>query len=117
MAASYPFKGYENEVLESKIKSILDTKLDMNRFMTPDYSLAEEPGMKKVINRYTGTGEVEDLERGDGNSKFIDAEFTPEEYVVGRTQGQAKYFDDDIMTDPVLIDAKVKYLAEGMVND
>ena len=115
--ADYAFKGYDNFVLENKIKSILDTKLDMNRFMTPDYSLVEEPGMIKKIHRYTGTGEVEDLERGEGNTKFVDAEFAEEAYEVSRTQGQAKYFDDDIMTDPVLIDAKVKYLAEGMVND
>ena len=115
--ADYAFKGYDNFVLENKIKSILDTKLDMNRFMTPDYDLVEEPGMTKKIHKYIGTGEVEDLERGAGNTKFVDAEFSEEEYVVSRTQGQAKYFDDDIMTDPVLIDAKVKYLAEGMVND
>ena len=34
--ADYEFKGYDNFVLENKIKSILDTKLDFNRFMTPD---------------------------------------------------------------------------------
>jgi hypothetical protein len=84
--------------------------------MTADYSLAEEPGMNKVVNRYTGTGEVEDLARGDGNTKFIDAEYTPATYTVTRTQGQAKYYDDDAMADPKLIDAKVKYLAEGMAN-
>ena len=115
--ADYTFKGYENFVLEEKIKSILDTKLDFNRFMTPDYELAGEPGMIKKIHRYTGTGEVDDLARGEDNSHFIDAEFTEEAYEVSRTQGQAKYYDDDIMTDPTLIDAKVKYLAEGMVND
>ena len=115
--ADYEFKGYDNFVLANKIKSILDTKLDMNRFMTPDYELAEEPGKTKKIHKYTGTGEVEDLARGEGNTKFVDAEFSEEEYTVSRTQGQAKYYDDDIMTDPVLIDAKVKYLAEGMVND
>ena len=115
--ADYTFKGYANFVLENKIKSILDTKLDFNRFMTPDYSLVEEPGMIKKIHRYTGTGVVDDLARGEGNSHFIDAEFAEEAYTVSRTQGQAKYYDDDIMTDPVLIDAKVKYLAEGMVND
>ena len=115
--ADYAFKGYSNFVLENKIKSILTTKLDMNRFMTPDYSLEGEPGMIKKIHRYTGTGVVDDLARGEGNSHFIDAEFAEEPYTVSRTQGQAKYYDDDIMSDPVLIDAKVKYLAEGMVND
>ena len=117
MADLYPFKGYENSVLENKIKSILDTKLDMNRFMTPDYDLVEDAGMIKKVHKYTGSGTVDDLARGEGNTHFVDAEFSEESYEVSRTQGQAKYFDDDIMTDPVLIDAKVKYLAEGMVND
>jgi len=117
MAALFDFKGYDNEVLENKIESILSTKLDMNRFMTPDYSLEGEPGMVKIIHRYVGSGEAEDLARGDGNTQFIDAEFTPKEYRVSRTQAQTRYYDDDLMTDPVLIDTKVKTMAEAMVND
>ena len=50
--ADYPFRGYDNFVLAEEIKSILDTKLDMNRFLTVDYSLAEAPGMKKKRTRF-----------------------------------------------------------------
>lgn len=115
--ALFEFKGYDNSVLQEQIESIISTKLDLNRFMTADYSLELAPGMVVKIHKYTGTGEVEDLARGEGNSKYIDAEYSEVEYRVGRTQGHARWYDDDQMTDPTLVDAKIKYLSEGMVND
>lgn len=115
--ADYPFKGYDNFVLENKINSILSTKMDMNRFMTADYSLAGTPRMTKKIHKYTGVGSAEDLARGEGNTEFVDASYVEEEYTVARTQGQCKYYDDDVMTDPVLIDTKIQTLSEGMVNN
>lgn len=115
--ADYKFTGYDNFVLENKINSILSTKMDMNRFMTADYSLSANPGMIKKIHRYTGVGSAEDLARGEGNTEFVDAEYTEEQYTVARTQGQCKYYDDDVMTDPVLIDTKIQTLSEGMVNN
>lgn len=115
--ADYPFKGYDNFVLEEKIDSILSTKLDMNRFMTADMSLTQEPGMVKKIHTYVGSGNAEDLARGEGNTEFIDAEYSEREYRVARTQAQAKYYDDDVMTDPVLIETKMKTVAEAMVNN
>ena len=114
--ADYQFKGYDNEVIENKIESILTTKLDMNKFLTPDYTLTVNPGMSMIVHTYTGTGTVDDLSRGDGNTNFVDAQYSAATYTVGRTQGQAKYYDDDAMNDPALIDAKTKYLAEGMAN-
>lgn len=115
--ADFAFAGYDNFVLENKILSILSTKLDVNRYMTADNSLAETAGMVKKIHKYVGSGNVEDLARGEGNSEFLDASYTEEEYRVGRTQGAIRYYDDDVMTDPALIETKVKTLAESMVND
>lgn len=115
--ALFSFNGYDNQIIANKIESILSTKLDMNRFMTPDYSLEGEPGMVKIIHRYVGSGVAQDLERGDGNTSFITADYTPEEYRVKRTQSQTRYYDDDLMTDPVLIDTQVKTMAESMIND
>ena len=113
------FLGYDNFVLENAIKSALDTKLDINRFLTPDYDLVENAGMTKKIHRYviTDDSDVDDLARGEGNSNFIEARFDEFAYTVGRTQGQIIYYDDDILTDPALIDAKVRFLSESMVNN
>lgn len=115
----YPaFNGYDNFVLAEQIKSSLDTKLDINRFMVADYSLSEAPGMVKKIHKYSVVnGVVDDLDRGQGNSNVIEAAFEEVEYRVKRTQGQINYYNDDVMTDPTLIDAKVRFLSEAMVND
>ena len=112
------FNGYDNFVLAEQIKSALDTKLNVNRFMTADTSLAENPGMTKKIHKYTIAegSDVDDLNRGEGNSHFIDAVYAEEAYTVARTQGHIKYYDDDVMNDPTYIDAKVRFLAESMVN-
>ena len=45
-------KVYENFVLENKLESILSTKVDLSNYVTPDYSLTQEAGMKKTINKY-----------------------------------------------------------------
>lgn len=114
--ADYPFKGYNNVVIEDQIESILNTKLDMSRFLTPDYSLAEEPGMIKKIHLYTGSGEAEILNRGAGNTTFIDADYVENSYEVKRNQAQTKWYDDDALTDPTLIDTKLQTVSEAMVN-
>lgn len=114
--ADFNFNGYPNFVLENKIKSILTTKLDINRFLTPDYSLEGTPGLTKKVHLYTGTGSAETLARGDGNSTFIDAGYVEQTYTAVRTQGQTRWYDDDEYSDPTLVDAKLQTLSESMVN-
>lgn len=108
---------YENFVLESKIENLLTTGIDVNAYMTIDYSLAENAGMKKVVNVYTATGEVEDLGMGEGNSAEITVSFTPTEYTVGVTQGKFAYYDEQEMTDPMVVDAGLQAIADKMAND
>lgn len=87
-------KTYDNFVLENKIEDLLTTGIDINAYITSDYSLTEDAGMKKVINVYTATGNVEDLEMGAGNTQSIEVTFTPKEYTVGVTQGSFPYYDE-----------------------
>ena len=91
---------FANEVIGSKIKDILTTSVDLKNFMTIDATLTEAPGMKKKVNTYVATGEVEDLAIGAGNSKEIEASFTSKDYDVLTTQGKFQYFDEQAMTDP-----------------
>lgn len=114
--ADFNFNGYPNFVIENKIKSILSTKLDINRFMTADYSLEGTPGLTKKIHTYTGSGSAEVLARGEGNTGFIDADYVEQTYTAVRTQGQTRWYDDDAMSDPALIDTKLQTLSESMVN-
>lgn len=108
---------YENFVLENKLESILTTKVDLMAYVTPDYSLTENPGMKKVINKYKAVGNVEDLSMGQGNSADFESTFESNEYEVKVTQGRGKYYDEEAMKDPMVVDTIVKGMAEQMTND
>lgn len=112
-----PHTIYENFVLENKINDILTTQVDLSNYMTIDNSLTENAGMKKIINRYTATGNVQDLAMGYGNTEDIEVSFTPEEYEVGTTQGRFQYYDEQEMTDPMVVDVGLDGLAKTMVND
>ena len=108
---------YDNFVLENKIENLLKTSVDMNAYVTADYSLAESAGMKKVINKYTATGNVEDLAMGKGNTGEFEVSFTPVEYTVGTTQGKFAYYDEQEMQDPMVVEAGLQALAQSMAND
>ena len=118
--ASYEPKDhiiYDNEVLENKITDLLITAVDLSNYMTVDNSLTQNAGMRKVINRYTARGNVEDLAMGEGNTGGIMVSFDPVEYTVGTTQGRFAYFDEQAMTDPMVVDVGLDGLAKTMVND
>ena len=108
---------YQNFILANKVSDILTTQVDLNTYMTVDTELTENAGMKKVINTYTATGNVENLAMGEGNTADIEVSFTPTEYTVGTTQGRFKYYDEQEMTDPMVVDAGLDGIAKTMVND
>ena len=108
---------FDNAVLETKLQNDLITKLDMNQFITMDYQLTEEPGMVKKVRVYKGTGAVEDLAMGAGNTKSIGSEFDEVEYRVAVTQGKVPFYDEQRMADPKAIDKAIQHLSEALVND
>lgn len=107
---------YENEILSSKINDILKTNVDLNSYMTIDTSMTEQAGMKKVINTYTSTGAIEELGMGEGNSASIEVSFTPVEYTVKTYQGKFSFYDEQEMTDPMIVDTGLAHSADHMTN-
>lgn len=107
---------YENQVLGNKMTDILTTQIDLNSYMTVDTSMTEQAGMKKVVNTYTATGDVESLAMGEGNKTEITVSFTPTEYKVLTYQGYFHYFDEQEMADPMVVDAGLDGSAKTMVN-
>ena len=107
---------YENEILSNKLTDILTTQIDMNAYMTVDTSMTEQAGMKKVINTYVATGDVEELAMGEGNETEISVSFTSAEYDVLTYQGYFHYYDEQAMTDPMVVDAGLDGSAKTMVN-
>ena len=109
-------KVYENVVLSNKVNDILTTQVDLNSYMTIDTSLTENAGMKKVVNTYTASGEVEELAMGQGNSTAIEVSFTPTEYDVKTYQGKFAFYDEQEMTDPMVVEVGLDGSAKTMIN-
>lgn len=55
---------YDNEVIETKIKELLESNVDVRMLMTIDDSLVGVAGDKKTVNTYDYTGTIEKLGRG-----------------------------------------------------
>lgn len=79
---------YDNFVIENQFESVLKTLLDLQNFMTVDYSLSESAGMHKKIYKRSVTGAVEDLAMTEGNTDAIEVTLSSEDYEVGTTQGK-----------------------------
>ena len=110
-------KVYDNFILENKIEDMLATHVDMNNYLTADYSLSENPGMLKKIHKYSASGDVEDLAMGEGNSDQIEVTFSEEEYRVGVTQGKFQYYDEQAMTDPMVVETGLAGITAKFAND
>lgn len=107
---------FNNVVLENKYNSILTTKLDLQRFMTVDNTLAVNAGMTKKVITKTATGDVDDLLMGQGNTNSVEVSTSSKDYKVGTTQGRFEYFDEEAMSDPAVVEAGLTGLAEKMIN-
>ena len=108
---------YENIILSNKVNDILTTKIDMNNYLTIDTSMTESAGMKKVINTYTSNGTIEELGMGEGNSTSLEVSFTPVEYEVKTYQGKFAFYDEQEMTNPMIVDVGLTNQAKDMIND
>ena len=73
---------YDNVVLSNKVNEILETKVNLNNYMTIDNSLAANAGNKVSVHTYTATSGVEALGMGEGNTDNIEVNFVNKEYEV-----------------------------------
>lgn len=107
---------YENFILSNKINDILTTSLNINNYLTVDTTMTQGPGMKKTVNTYTSTGDVEALGMGEGNTQGIEVSFTSADYEVLTYQGKFEFYDEQEMTDPLIVDTGLQHSADRMVN-
>lgn len=107
---------YENFVLASQIEDLYNSYLDLATFCTVDNSLVGTPGMIKKINVYTATNGTEDLAMGAGNSKDIEVSYAQKEYEILMAQNRFKYFDEQEMTDPMVVETGLRHMATDMFN-
>ena len=107
---------YENFVLANEIEDQYNSYLDLARFCTVDNSLTGTPGMVKKINTYSATDGTEKLAMGVGNSKDIEVTYAPEEYRILMAQNRFKYYDEQEMTDPMVVTTGLRHAAVDMFN-
>lgn len=107
---------YSNFVLANEIEDQYNSKLDLMRFCTIDNSLEGTAGMIKKIHVYHATSGAEKLEMGEGNSKSIEVNYLPAEYTIQMAQNRFQYFDEEAMTDPMVVTTGVRHMAIDLFN-
>lgn len=115
MAASN-HKIYDNFLLENEISDQFDTAIDLQNFFEVDNDLEGVPGMVKKINRYKATDATQELAMGQGNSQSIEVSFDTFEYRVKLAQNQFDYYDEQEMTDPMIVQTGIRRMSSGMFN-
>lgn len=107
---------YQNFVLANEIEDQYNSYLDLARFCTVDNSLVGTPGMIKKINVYSATDGTEKLAMGAGNTKNIEVSYTDKDYTILMAQNRFKYFDEQEMTDPMVVTTGLRHMATDMFN-
>lgn len=109
-------KIYDNFYLSNEIEDQYNSHLDLQQFCTVDNSLEGTAGMIRKINRYSASNATEKLAMGEGNSKSIEVTYTPYEYKILLAQNRFEYYDEQEMTDPMLVPTGVRHMGTDMFN-
>lgn len=107
---------YDNFYLSNEIEDQYNSHLDLQQFCTVDNSLTGEAGMLRKINVYKATDGTEKLTLGEGNTKAISVDFTAKEYRILLAQNRFQYYDEEAMTDPMLVPVGTKHMGTDMFN-
>lgn len=107
---------YDNFYLSNEVEDQFNSHLDLQTFCTVDNSLVGTAGMKRKINVYRATDGTEKLAMGEGNSKSIEVSYTPEEYEILLAQNRFEYYDEQAMTDPMLVPVGTRHMGTDLYN-
>jgi hypothetical protein len=109
-------KIYDNFYLSNEVEDQFNSHLNLQAFCTVDNSLVGTAGMKRKINVYTATDGTEKVAMGVGNSKSIEVSFAEKEYEILLAQNRFEYYDEQAMTDPMLVPVGVRHMGTDMFN-
>ena len=109
-------KIYDNFFLSNEVEDQFNSHLDLQQFCTVDNSLVGTAGMIRKINVYKATNGTEKLGMGEGNAKSIEVSYTPEEYKILMAQNKFEYFDEQEMTDPMLVPVGTRHMGTDLFN-
>ena len=109
-------KIYDNFYLSNEVEDQFNSHLDLQQFCTVDNSLVGTAGMKRKINRYKATDGTEKVTMGNGNTKSIEVTYSDFEYEILLAQNRFEYYDEQEMTDPMLVPVGVRHMGTDMFN-
>ena len=109
-------KIYDNFYLSNEIEDQYNSHLSLQQFCTVDNSLVGTPGMLRRINVYQATDGTEKLTMGKGNTKNIEVSYADKEYRILLAQNRFRYFDEQAMTDPMLVPVGTRHMGTDMFN-
>jgi len=107
---------YDNFYLSNEVEDQFNSKLNLQSFCTVDNSLVGTAGMIRKINVYRATNGTQKLTMGNGNTQSIEVGYNQKEYVIALAQNRFKYFDEQQMTDPMLVPVGTKHMGTDMFN-
>lgn len=107
---------YDNFYLSNEVEDQYNSHLDLQQFCTVDNTLQGTAGMKRRINVYRATDGTQKLAMGEGNTKSIEVSYTDEEYVILLAQNRFEYYDEQAMTDPMLVPVGTRHMGTDMFN-
>lgn len=107
---------YSNFYLSNEIEDQFNSYLDLQRFCTVDNELEGTAGMIRKINRYHATNATQKLTMGQGNNQSIEVAYSPYQYEIQLAQNRFEYFDEEDMTDPMLVPTGARHMATDMFN-
>ena len=109
-------KIYDNFYLSNEIEDQYNSHLNLQQFCTVDDSLVGTAGMERRINVYRATSGTEKLAMGQGNTKSIEVSYDQESYRIQLAQNKFKYYDEQEMTDPMLVPVGTRHMGTDLFN-
>ena len=111
-----PNKPYDNFFLANEIEDQYNSHLDLAQFCTVDNTLTGTAGMDYKVHVYKATNGTEKLAKGEGNSKTIEADFTEKVYKIQLAQNRFSYYDEEAMTDPMIVTTGTRHAGTDLFN-
>lgn len=107
---------YDNFFLSNEIEDQFNSHLDLQSFCTIDNTLTGVAGMVRKIHKYSATSGTEKLAVGVGNAKTIAATYTEKEYRILLAQNRFAYYDEEAMTDPMVVTTGTRHAGTDLFN-
>lgn len=107
---------YDNFYLSNEIEDQYNSHLDLQNFCTVDNTLTGTPGMLRKIHVYKATDGTEKLSKGEGNTKSISVDYTEKEYRILLAQNRFQYYDEEAMTDPMVVTTGTRHAGIDLFN-